>query len=213
VPIAPAPESALLHDLLRLVAPGLPPAPPPSIAVPAEARVILARTCRRLGLAAAPAVVGMHPGGRRGKRWSIEGFEAVAGELNARGIAVVVFSGPAERPLLFAMAPPGTLRVYAPPTDVRGLRAYLAGVDVFVSGDCGPMHLAAALGIPCVSIFRIGDFDRYAPVGAQHRVLYRPEGEVTPPEVAGAVLEILASRRVARQAERGAEPDSPLPLT
>jgi ADP-heptose:LPS heptosyltransferase len=202
LPAVPAPESVLLHDLLRHLAPDLPPAPPPAIQVPRRAGAILVESCRRLGLAEARAVVGMHPGGRRGKRWPIERFEAVASELNGRGIAVVVFSGPAERALLFAMAPPGVLRVYAPPTSVDGLRTYLAGMDVFVSGDCGPMHLAAALGVPCVSIFRVGDFGRYAPVGPAHRVLYRREGEVTPAEVVEEVLQVLAARGAASEPAR-----------
>jgi ADP-heptose:LPS heptosyltransferase len=213
LPEAQDPESVLLHDLLRLIAKDLPPAPPPAIAVPRASRALLAQTCQRLGLPTATAVVGMHPGGRRGKRWAIERFAAVAAELNARGIAVVVFSGPAERPLLFAMAPPGALLVFAPPTDVDGLRTYLAGVDAFVSGDCGPMHLAAALGVPCVSIFRVGDFARYAPVGAQHAVLYRAEGEVEPAAVVDAVLRVLSRRGDVRPAacSQGAEaaPGSP----
>jgi heptosyltransferase-2/heptosyltransferase-3 len=185
-------ESALLHELLRPLFPELPDAPPPEISVPAGAEELAARAYRRWGIGESTPIVGMHPGGRRGKRWPIAAFEAVATALAARGIAVLVFSGDAERPLLTAMSPPGPNRIYAPPTDVIGLRALVAGLDAFVSGDCGPMHVAAATGVPCIAIFRVADHRRYAPRGPMHRVLHHPEGEVEPGEVVAAVDEAVA---------------------
>ena len=191
---APAHESVLLHDLLRYLHPDLPPAPPPRIETPVSNLALAARAYRRWGSGEERPVVGLHPGGRRRKRWPIERFEAVAGLLAARGVMVIVFSGPAEFELIEAMAPPGPRRVYAPPTDIRGLRALVSGLDAFVSGDCGPMHLAAALGVPCVAIFRLGDHARYGPLGREHRVLHRPEGEVEPEEVVEAVIDVLEAR-------------------
>jgi ADP-heptose:LPS heptosyltransferase len=191
-PAAPAHESVLLHHLLSAVTPALMPPSPPAICVPRRALAIARRACRRHGLDRERRVVGIHPGGRRGKRWEIARFEAVAAALERRGAAVVVFTGPAERPLLAAMAPPGPSRIYAPPVDVAGLRGFLAGLDAFVSGDSGPMHLAAALGVPCVSVFRVADQVRYAPLGPQHRVLSDPQGELAPEAVAAAVAEVLA---------------------
>lgn len=195
-PLGPTHESVLLHDLLRFLCPDLPPAPPPQVMVPASARELAVRAYRRWGIADGTPVVGLHPGGRRKKRWPIENFEAVARGLTARGAAVVVFSGPAERPLLEAMAPPGPLRIYAPPTDVRGLRTLVCGLDAFVSGDCGPMHLAAALEVPSIAIFRIDDHARYGPRGSAHRVLFAgSKGEVEEGEVVAAVLAVLAARQ------------------
>ena len=198
-PAASAHESVLLHDLLRPLAPDLPAAPRPLIVTPRRSLVIARRACRRHGLDRSGFVAGLHPGGRRAKRWDIARFEAVALELERRGVTVVVFSGPAERPLLEAMAPPGPSRIYAPPTDVAGLRTFLAGLDVFISGDCGPMHLAAALGVPCVSVFRVADDARYAPRGAEHRVLSAAGGEVAPEAVVAAVMAVLEERKAPRR--------------
>jgi ADP-heptose:LPS heptosyltransferase len=195
----PTHESIQLYDLARYLHPDLPPAPPPLIQAPAAGMDLAAHAYRRWGKAEGTPVVGIHLGGRRRKRWATERFEAVAGMLAARGTVVVVFSGPAERPLLEAMAPPGPRRVYAPPTDVRGLKALISGLDAFVSGDCGPMHLAAALGVPCIAIFRVGDHARYGPVGREHRVLHRAEGEVEPDEVVAAVEEVISGRSAARE--------------
>lgn len=45
--------------------------------------------------------------------------------------------------------------------------------DVFVGHDSGPMHLAAAVGTPCVAIFAARNIPRvWFPFGKQHRVLY-----------------------------------------
>jgi ADP-heptose:LPS heptosyltransferase len=203
-PGPPAHESVLLHDLLRHLRPDLPPAPLPQIESPDADLALAARAYRRWGSGEAGPVVGIHPGGRRRKRWPLERFEAVARMLAARGVVVIVFSGPAERLLIDAMAPPGPRRVYAPPTDVRGLRALVSGLDAFVSGDCGPMHLAAALGVPCVAIFRLGDHARYGPLGGRHRVLHRPGGDVEPEEVVAVVSEVLAHRPL-RERRDGSE--------
>jgi heptosyltransferase-2 len=38
-------------------------------------------------------------------------------------------------------------------TSIQELIEYISNLDVFVTGDSGPMHIAAALNIPTVSIF------------------------------------------------------------
>jgi ADP-heptose:LPS heptosyltransferase len=47
--------------------------------------------------------------------------------------------------------------------------AVLARAGVFVSGDTGPLHFAAGLGIPTLSLFAATDARRWAPLGAAHR--------------------------------------------
>ncbi len=48
------------------------------------------------------------------------------------------------------------------------LVALLARADLVVGGDTGPVHIAAAVGTPTVSIFRVTDASRNAPRGARH---------------------------------------------
>jgi heptosyltransferase-3 len=55
----------------------------------------------------------------------------------------------------------------------RESAAAFARAEVFVGHDSGPMHLAAAVGTPCVAIFAARNIPRqWFPFGAQHRVLY-----------------------------------------
>jgi hypothetical protein len=51
------------------------------------------------------------------------------------------------------------------------LAALLAQLDVFVTGDTGPMHLAAAVGAPVVAVFGPSNPDRYAPRDPIHRIV------------------------------------------
>ncbi len=51
------------------------------------------------------------------------------------------------------------------------LGAVLERCLVFITGDTGPMHLAAAVGTPTVAVFGPSDPARYAPISTRHRVV------------------------------------------
>jgi lipopolysaccharide heptosyltransferase I len=104
-------------------------------------------------------VVAVHPGTSAFaafKRWPPERYAAVADALvESRQLDVVVTYGPSDRELaervVALMQQPGVL---APATaSVRGLAAVVAGADLFIGSDSGPLHVASALGVPCVALF------------------------------------------------------------
>ena len=49
--------------------------------------------------------------------------------------------------------------------------AVLKRAEVFISGDTGPLHFAAGLGMPTISLFGPSSPMRWAPVGERHRIL------------------------------------------
>ena len=53
------------------------------------------------------------------------------------------------------------------------LVALLVRLHVFVTNDSGPMHLAAAHGVPMVSLWGPGRPDFYAPKSPVHRTIYQ----------------------------------------
>ena len=55
--------------------------------------------------------------------------------------------------------------------DLSLFLAVLARAKVFISGDTGPLHFAAGLGVPTVSLFGPTSPVRWAPIGARHQVL------------------------------------------
>ncbi|MBI4544645.1 MAG: glycosyltransferase family 9 protein [Gemmatimonadetes bacterium] len=152
---------------------GSPPAAPlvPRVRVAAGAREAWARL---VGGGGRP-VVGLFPGGHApSRRWDGGRFAALARALAARGARVIVFGGPAERELTARVA--GQVAVDAGGrTDLPLLAAGLADCHLLVSNDSGPLHLAAAVGTPTVSLWGAGNPAVTGPAGAAHRLLRRPE--------------------------------------
>jgi ADP-heptose:LPS heptosyltransferase len=108
------------------------------------------------------------------KRWPAASFAAVATQLAARGIGpLVVIGGQDEREVS------GLVRslTACPVVDLTGetpiglLPALLSKACVLITNDSGPMHVAAAVGRPVVSIFGPTSAVRTGPYGAGHTVL------------------------------------------
>lgn len=89
------------------------------------------------------------------KRWPAERFGAVAARTReALGLPTVIVWGPGEEGLAGAvMEASGGASVLAPPTTVLDLLALFRGARLMLSGDTGPLHLAAAVGTPVVALF------------------------------------------------------------
>lgn len=151
-----------------------------------------AESWHRLGLPDAGPVVGVHVGGRGPKRWPLERFLALIGSVTTElQVPVLLFAGPEERRRLDQARdriPPAT--VVAPVLGARRFASVVARCAVFVSGDTGPMHLAAAVGVPTVAIFSTLQSRHYRPRGPRHRSLFDERG-VQPEAVMKAVAEVL----------------------
>lgn len=93
-----------------------------------------------------------------------------------------------------AGAGPGVLNL-AGMTTIPQLVALLSLADVTVSGDTGPMHIAAAMGRPVVALFGRTDPSETAPWGDHHVVLQASQGateNIGAAEVAEAVVLLLS---------------------
>jgi ADP-heptose:LPS heptosyltransferase len=120
--------------------------------------------------------VGVHAsGGRESKQWHLDRFAGVARRLAESRRATIVLTGSAaDRPLVDAVRREltGLPVVDAAGTlDLPSLAALLARLDLFITGDTGPMHLAAAVGAPIVALFGPSNPLRYGPLGAHQRIL------------------------------------------
>ncbi len=113
--------------------------------------------------------VAMFPGSNApSRRWAVERFHALARTLAARGVRVIVLGGPGDRPLTKEVAEgvPGAVDAGGR-TDLVGLAGALAATDVLVTNDTGPMHLAATVGTPTVTLWGPSDPAEVRPVGAR----------------------------------------------
>lgn len=102
------------------------------------------------------------------KRWPAEHFGEVAAFLReVRQVVPIVLWGPGEEGLARAVtdASGGSARV-APPTKLGDLLELSRAAALMVSGDTGPLHIAAAAGTPAVAIFGPTDPSRNGPWSA-----------------------------------------------
>jgi heptosyltransferase-1 len=89
------------------------------------------------------------------KRWPVERFGGLASFIRDEcGMAPVVLWGPAEESVADGVvAASRGAAVRAPATRVTDIVAFARAASVFISGDTGPLHLAAAVGTPLVALF------------------------------------------------------------
>ena len=121
-------------------------------------------------------LIGINPGAAYGpsKRWYPERFSQVAAALVKKYHAkIIIFGGPGERDIaeeIIRASGPSLLNM-AGQTTIRGLMALLSQCRLLITGDSGPMHIAAALGVPVVAIFGSTDPALTTPIGTGHVVI------------------------------------------
>lgn len=153
-----------------------PPAASSPLRIPEHAH---ARAERLLAARDRPGpLIGLNPAaGRAVKEWPAERFATAAARLAERTPATFVLLGTAaERAHADAVtrALPASIR----PVDLVGraplvdLAAILQRMALLITGDTGPMHLAAAVGTPVLAIFGPTDPRRYAPLHTHSTVIH-----------------------------------------
>ena len=120
----------------------------------------------------------INPGaGWLSKIWPEERFAAVAAGLHRRTgeRAIIVWGGPSEQAAAsrIAAAASGAALV-APATTLEELGELCRLSRLFISSDTGPLHLAAAVGTPCVGLMGPVPAERNGPYGAHHTVVEPP---------------------------------------
>jgi lipopolysaccharide heptosyltransferase II len=122
-------------------------------------------------------LVGLQPAtGRRIKEWDPVRFAEVGAELaRTRGASVVLIGSAGDKPVLddVRAAWPADVPLTQLPADVDliVLAAVLERLSLFITGDTGPMHLAAAVGTPVLAIFGPSLPTRYAPLSARSKIV------------------------------------------
>ena len=105
-------------------------------------------------------LIGINPGASYGssKRWYPKGFADVASDLSSK-YDIIIFGGPGEKDI--AKDIENYLIEYgvenyqnlSTKLSVEELISQISNLDLFITGDSGPMHLAAAFQVPTVTIF------------------------------------------------------------
>ncbi len=127
---------------------------------------------------ASTALLGICAGAEYGpaKRWPLEKFAEVARRLSSRWPEIEwrFFGAPGEAAMgedLSAMLQGVKHRNLVGRTDLSQLIQSLRQCRLLLTNDTGTMHLAAALGVPTVSIFGSTEPALTGPLGPHHRVV------------------------------------------
>lgn len=169
------PFSWLMHDLERNLSLTLPLGSP---AAPSkgESRYLTPPALKAELAALLPAgatLVGVHPGSAWAtKRWLPERFAELCRRLEADGVVPVLVGGPDDAALGASIAKECGAINFVGKTGLEDLKGLMGRLSAFVTNDSGPMHLAAASGVPVVAIFgattrELGFF----PYGPGHKVV------------------------------------------
>jgi heptosyltransferase-1 len=121
----------------------------------------------------------LNPGAGWGaKQWPAERYGEVARRLAEWGYGSLVNFGPGEGVLARAVEATSDGAAEGISCSLSLLTAITRRASLFIGGDTGPMHLAAALGVPVVGLFGPTNPARNGPFGTRSVVL-RSDSSVT----------------------------------
>jgi heptosyltransferase-1 len=152
----------------------------------------------------------LNPGAGWGaKQWPAERYAEVAAQLAQDGLKVLINLGPGEEGLARAVQECSRGAAETFTGSITQLIALTRRARLFIGGDTGPMHLAAALGVPVVALFGPTDPARNGPFGTRSLVLRSPAAntsyshvfqrdesllEITVAQVVAAARQLLGGR-------------------
>ena len=166
--------------LERLYADGitrLPDPPRPVLRVPAESRAFVKRWLASKRSFPDREMVALCPGtNMTAKQWPLERFLEVGAYLKERGFEIVTVGGPDATRAANAIGSGLGQGIDATAAfSVLESAALFECCRLVVTVDTGPMHLAAAVGIPCIVLMNGRDLPgRWDPAGDHHIILRHP---------------------------------------
>jgi heptosyltransferase I len=135
-------------------------------------RTVEARVQARLKESGIGEFAILNPGAGWGaKRWPAERYGEIARGLAERGLQSIINYGPGEEELGRESEAASGGTACAMNCSLTELIALTRRARLFVGGDTGPLHLAAALRIPVVGIYGPTDPARTGPYGTRSMVL------------------------------------------
>lgn len=131
----------------------------------------------RLGIA---SFVIMNPGAGWGaKQWPSQRYGEVAKALAVHGLKTLVNAAPGEEALARELIDASGGQAWMIQCTIGELTALTRRARLFVGGDTGPLHLAAAVGVPTVGLFGPTDPARTGPFGENCIAIRHPESRTT----------------------------------
>jgi predicted lipopolysaccharide heptosyltransferase III len=144
--------------------------------VEAEAARLLENVAGRSLFESEERLIMFQPGARYWfKAWPLDRYAELANRLTALGYQILIGGHAQERRLAeeIASRAQGRLLVLAGQTTILEHAALLKRCALWVGSDNGPMHMAAALGVPVVALFGPSNPAEWGPRGERVAILYK----------------------------------------
>ncbi len=143
-------------------------------------------------------LIAIHPGSGGAKKiWEKEKFIELMRKISVglTGHIFLITSGPAEEPFIedFLERSRALKPISVRNLPLPELASILERCSVYIGGDCGITHLAAALSVPTIAIFLTTDPEVWAPRGKNVHIIARTHShsEISADYAAKAALSIL----------------------
>jgi len=119
--------------------------------------------------------IGINPGATYGsaKRWYPEEFAKVTNALGEK-YDVIIFGGPGEEEIAKDIEKNLLISNYknlCGKLSIKELCEYIGGLDLFITNDSGPMHIAAVYNVPIVAIFGPTNYKETSPWSSNYKIV------------------------------------------
>jgi heptosyltransferase I len=122
----------------------------------------------------------LNPGAGWGaKQWPAQRYGFVAKRLAQIGLKSLINFGPGEEDLVREVEASSAGAAEGITCSITQLISFTRRARLFIGGDTGPLHLAAALNVPVVAIFGPTNPARNGPFGTRSIVLRNPSSPTT----------------------------------
>lgn len=115
-------------------------------------------------------IIGIHPGASwPAKKWMPERFGELADMITAKlGVQIIMPAGPGDGETIKTVMKHSFSNIkMLSNLPLRQLAAIITHCSLFIANDAGPMHIAAALGIPTIGLFGPGEENIWFPYSQQ----------------------------------------------
>jgi ADP-heptose:LPS heptosyltransferase len=130
---------------------------------------------------------GLHVGASGNKKYPFELLEDLVDRICRKVILEVYWGSDEEREIALYLRNRYPVAVM-PELSISELIERIAGLRLFITSDNGPMHIASAVSVPVIALFKEDNGNRFAPLSEGSKILFANEGQ-EPELVAEAILE------------------------
>ena len=108
----------------------------------------------------------------KGKLWTTQKWREILAHIRAQGFAIHGLCGPEQKMQVQEIL---SIEAISECTTINSWIKSLSEIDLLITLDSGPMHLADALGVPLIALFGASPVPLWAPSGKFAHVLHHQE--------------------------------------